>query len=81
MAEEKYDLMVLDEANVAVKCGLIAVQDLINLITHKPYEMELVITGRYASPRIIDMADMVTEMKPIKHYYLKGVPARVGIEK
>ncbi len=43
--------------------------------------MELVITGRYASPRIIDLADMVTEMKPIKHYYLKGVEARVGIEK
>ena len=81
MADNNHDIIILDEANVAVKFGLFAVQDLINLIVHKPYEMELVITGRYASPRIIDMADMVTEMKPIKHYYLKGVEARVGIEK
>lgn len=81
MATEHYDMMILDEANVAVKYGLLAVQDLINIITHKPYEMELVITGRYASPRIIDMADMVTEMKAIKHYYLEGVEARHGIEK
>jgi len=81
MADNNHDIIILDEANVAVKFGLFAVQDLINLIVHKPYEMELVITGRYASPRLIDMADMVTEMKPIKHYYLKGVEARVGIEK
>ncbi len=81
MASEEYDLMILDEANVAVKYGLLAVQDLMFLITHKPYGMELVLTGRYASPRIIDMADMVTEMRPIKHYYLKGVEARAGIEK
>jgi len=81
MATEHYDLMILDEANVAVKFGLLVVHDLLNLITHKPYDLELVITGRYASPRVIDMADIVTEMKPIKHYYLKGVEARVGIEK
>ncbi|MEA3232436.1 MAG: cob(I)yrinic acid a,c-diamide adenosyltransferase, partial [Thermodesulfobacteriota bacterium] len=81
MADNNHDIIILDEANVAVKFGLFAVQDLINLIVHKPYEMELVITGRYASPRVIDMADMVTEMKPVKHYYLKGVEARVGIEK
>lgn len=81
MADNNHDIIILDEANVAVKFGLFAVQDLIKLIARKPYEMELVITGRYASPRIIDLADMVTEMKPIKHYYLKGVEARVGIEK
>ena len=81
MATGQYYLMILDEANVAVKFGLLQVHDLLNLITHKPYELELVITGRYASPRVIDMADIVTEMKPIKHYFLKGVEARVGIEK
>ncbi len=81
MADNNHDIIILDEANVAVKFGLFTVQDLIKLIARKPYEMELVITGRYASPRIIDLADMVTEMKPIKHYYLKGVEARVGIEK
>lgn len=81
MADNNHDIIILDEANVAVKFGLFAVQDLINLIAHKPYEMELVITGRYAAPRVIDIADIVTEMKPIKHYLQKGVPARLGIEK
>jgi cob(I)alamin adenosyltransferase len=61
--------------------GLFAVQDLLKIIIHKPYEKELVITGRGASPRIIESADLVTEMKDIKHYYQIGVRARVGIEK
>jgi cob(I)alamin adenosyltransferase len=81
IAGNNHDLVILDEANVTVKLGLLTVQDLINLIVNKPYEMELVMTGRYASPRVIDLADIVTEMRPIKHYYLKGVAARVGIEK
>jgi len=57
------------------------VQDLIGLIIEKPYDTELVITGRGASARIIEKADLVTEMKPVKHYIQKGVPARLGIEK
>ena len=81
MAAGGYDIMVLDEANVAVKLGLISFQDLLGLILSKPYELELVITGRYASTRIIEIADIVTEMKALKHYYQKGVTARVGIEK
>lgn len=81
MAANEYNIIVLDEANVAVKLGLLTEQDLIHLINNKPYEMELVITGRYASPQMIDLADLVTEMRPVKHYYEKGVAARVGIEK
>ena len=61
--------------------GLIRVQDLLGLIINKPYNLELVITGRYASSRVIENADLVTEMKPVKHYFEKGVLARVGIEK
>ncbi len=81
MVSDEYNIIIMEEANVAAKLGLFAVQDLLKLIINKPYDKELVITGRGASPRIIENADLVTEMKPIKHYYQKGVPARVGIEK
>ena len=76
----KYDLVVLDEANVAVACGLFSVKDLLKVIQLKPKNVELVITGRNADPKIIAKADLVTEMKADKHYFSKGVRARVGIE-
>ena len=81
MSSGRYNLVILEEANVAAKYGMLAVQDLLGLIVNKPDNLELVITGRYASPRIIENADLVTEMCDIKHYYRKGVRARVGIEK
>ena len=81
MATEEYKVIILEEANVAAKYGLIRVQDLLGLIINKTYDVELVITGRYAAARVIENADLVTEMVPIKHYFEKGVPARVGIEK
>ena len=81
MAENRYDMMVLDEITLAIKFGLIAENDLMELIVNKSHSLELIITGRYASPRVIEIADMVTEMKALKHYYQKGVKARVGIDK
>ena len=78
---DEYNVIILEEANVAVKYDLISVEDLVNLIVNKPHDIELVITGRGASPQIIEHADLVTEMRPIKHYYQKGVRARIGIEK
>ncbi len=81
MADEEYKVIILEEANVAAKFGLIREQDLLGLIINKPYDVELVITGRHASPRVIENADLVTEMVDVKHYFEKGVPARVGIEK
>jgi cob(I)alamin adenosyltransferase len=81
MASEEYNVIILEEANVAAKYGLIRVQDLLGLIINKPRDLELVITGRHASSRVIENADLVTEMKPVKHYFEKGVLARVGIEK
>jgi cob(I)alamin adenosyltransferase len=81
MASEEYKVIILEEANVAAKYGLIRVQDLLGLIINKPRDLELVITGRHASSRVIENADLVTEMKPVKHYFEKGVLARVGIEK
>jgi cob(I)alamin adenosyltransferase len=76
-----YDLVILDEVNVAVYCGLIDVEDVLGLIAKKPAGTELVLTGRNAHPRIIEAADLVTEMRSVKHYYDKGVKARRGIEK
>ena len=78
---EKYDVIILDEINIAISYNLIDEDDLIKLMENKPSGLELVITGRYASPNVIEKADLVTEMKEVKHYYQKGVMARVGIEK
>ena len=77
----RFDMIIVDEGNVAVTYGLISKQDLLDIMTMKPDNMELVITGRGALPEIIDRADLVTEMKAVKHYYDRGVDARVGIEK
>lgn len=79
--EGKYDIIILDELNVAIDFGLIDVKQALELIKQKPKHVELIITGRYAKQEIIDIADLVTEMKEIKHYYQKGVVARNGIEK
>jgi len=76
-----YDLVILDEANVASHYGLFSVDDLLDLMDAKPKSLELVITGRYADERVIRKADLVTEMREIKHYREKGVKARRGIEK
>ncbi len=77
----QYDILVIEEGNVAVTCGLFSAQDLLDAIADRPDHMEIVITGRGAAREIIETADLVTEMKEIKHYYQKGVKARVGIEK
>lgn len=76
-----YDVVILEEANVAVAIGLFSVKDLMDIIRQKPEHVELVITGRGAAPEVMEKADLVTEMKAVKHYYEKGVQARVGIEK
>jgi cob(I)alamin adenosyltransferase len=76
-----FDLIVLDEANVAVSCGLFDTEALLEVIDRRPDRVELVITGRGADPRVIERADLVTEMREVKHYYKAGVMARTGIEK
>ncbi|NLD37737.1 MAG: cob(I)yrinic acid a,c-diamide adenosyltransferase [Desulfatiglans sp.] len=81
MLSGKYQVVILDEANIATYYKLISVDDLLELIADKPEGMELIITGRNADPRIIEIADLVTEMKEVKHYYHSGVMAREGIEK
>jgi len=75
-----YDVVVLDEINVAIHLGLISVEQVLSLIEKKPEHLELILTGRYASPEIIKVAHLVTEMTKIKHPYDEGVEARKGIE-
>jgi cob(I)alamin adenosyltransferase len=81
MSSGAYDMIILDEANIATYYNLFSVEDLLAFIDAKPANVELIITGRRADERIIERADLVTEMKEIKHYYTKGVQARDGIEK
>jgi cob(I)alamin adenosyltransferase len=76
----KYDMVILDEANIALKLGLIKTEDMIEIIKRKPRGVELVLTGRYCPRTLLKYADLVTEMKKIKHPFDKGVLARKGIE-
>ena len=81
VASQQYRLVVLDEANVAVRYGLIKVQQILDLLDQSPKGIEFIITGRHADPRLVARADLVTEMQEVKHYYQQGVKARVGVEK
>ncbi len=77
----EYDLIILDEINGAAWFGLITVEDILQMMAVKPPHVELVLTGRNADTRVIEAADLVTEMREIKHYFSNGVQARIGIEK
>ncbi len=76
----KYDIVILDEINYAVNINLISVKDVINLIKSKPQKVDLVLTGNYAKDEIIEIADLVTEMREIKHPFQKGIKAKKGID-
>ena len=78
--ENDVDLLILDEINVAVDYGLLSVDEVVRFIENKPEDMEVVLTGRYAHPEVVKMADLVTEMLEIKHPYQQGVQSREGIE-
>ncbi|MBN2323228.1 MAG: cob(I)yrinic acid a,c-diamide adenosyltransferase [Spirochaetes bacterium] len=81
LRDPTYGMVILDEANVAEHLGLVDVETLLDIIKNRPDGVELVLTGRYADKRIIERADLVTEMVEIKHYYKEGISARRGIEK
>ena len=80
VASGDYDLVVLDELNCAVDFDLLELESVKGMIRAKPEHTELVITGRNAHPDIVELADLVTEMREIKHYFNNGQEARVGIE-
>jgi len=75
-----YNIVILDEICIALFYNLFEVDEVLSLLKNKPEQMEIVLTGRYAPNELIEISDLVTEMKEIKHYYTKGVQAREGIE-
>lgn len=75
-----YDIIVLDEINMAVYFGLVSEDEVIDLIQSRTSHLHLILTGRKATKKIMDLADLVTEMKEVKHYYHKGVNAQKGLE-
>jgi len=77
---EKYDLIILDEINYAVNLGLINIESVVELIKIKPKKLDLVLTGNHAREEIIELADLVTEMKEIKHPFKSGIKAKKGID-
>jgi cob(I)alamin adenosyltransferase len=76
----KWDMIILDEINYAIKFGLVSPEAVLALLENKPAMLHLVLTGRDANPAIIDKADLVTEMNEIKHPYKKGIKAQKGVE-
>ncbi|WP_227766124.1 cob(I)yrinic acid a,c-diamide adenosyltransferase [Zhaonella formicivorans] len=78
--EGKVDLLILDEINTALYFKLLKLEEVLDFLAHKPEDLEVVLTGRYAPQEIIEAADLVTEMRMIKHPYEKGIAARKGIE-
>jgi cob(I)alamin adenosyltransferase len=76
----KYDIVILDEINYAVNLDLVSVKDVLNLIKSKPQKIDLVLTGNYAKEEVIEIADLVTEMREIKHPFQRGIKAKKGID-
>jgi cob(I)alamin adenosyltransferase len=80
MALDIFDIMILDEINYAVHLGLLQLGDVIRMVKNRPKHLSLILTGNFACNEIILMADLVTEMKEIKHPYKKGIKAKLGID-
>lgn len=81
LAEKKYDLVIFDEITIALHYNLITLPELLNVIRKRPENSEIVLTGRAAPPELYELADLVTEMKEVKHYYQQGILAREGFDK
>jgi cob(I)alamin adenosyltransferase len=81
LEKNSVDILILDEIAIAIYYKLISVKEVSDFIKRKPSDMELILTGRYMPEELFKLADLVTEMKEIKHYYKDGVPARKGIER
>jgi len=77
---ERYDVIILDEVNYAINLGLLDVKEIIKIIKEKPEKLDLVLTGNHAKEEIIELADLVTEMKEIKHPFKSGIKAKKGID-
>ncbi len=78
--KKKYDMVILDELNVAIDYGLVKLKDALDLLRNKPEHVEIIVTGRYATQEIIDIADLVSRIDEVKHPYQKGIFSRKGVE-
>ena len=81
LAAGEYDVVILDELAIALRLGLLSVDSVLDALKQRNPAVEVVITGRYAPQELLDIADLVTEMKEVKHYYEQGVLSRNGIDK
>lgn len=77
---DEYQLIILDEANIAIDLGILDVNEVVEVLKNKPDEMEIVLTGRNAHPKIVEIAHLVSKIEPVKHYWDTGISARKGIE-
>ncbi|MFP4164116.1 MAG: cob(I)yrinic acid a,c-diamide adenosyltransferase [Chitinispirillaceae bacterium] len=81
LVNDAFDVVILDEANIAMYYSLFTVDELLGVIQQRHSFCEMIVTGRYAPQKLIDRADLVTEMREVRHYYAHGVQARTGIER
>ncbi len=81
MLSGQYDIVVLDEINVTIWFGLLTVEEVLAFLDKQPEHVEVILTGRRAHPELVERADLVTEMREVKHYYQQGVVAREGVER
>ncbi len=80
IASGDYNMIILDEINVAIDYGVLPLDEVIDLLKSSPDNVEIICTGRYAPQELVELADLVSEVKEVKHHYQKGVPMRKGIE-
>ena len=80
LEDATYDMIILDEINVAIDFGLLKLEDVISTALKKPPHMHLIFTGRDAKAPLLEMADLITDMREVKHHYRQGIPAQIGIE-
>ncbi|MFA5410604.1 MAG: cob(I)yrinic acid a,c-diamide adenosyltransferase [Candidatus Omnitrophota bacterium] len=80
ISRKAYRVVILDEINIALKLKLVELEDVIGLLKRAPKKTEIILTGRYAPAAIIKIADLVSQIRQVKHYYKRGLPARKGIE-
>ena len=76
----EHDLVILDEVNLSLTYGLVSLSEMLEVLRQRPAHVEVVLTGRGAPPELVEFADLVTEMRPLKHYFEAGIKARRGIE-
>lgn len=80
ISKRTYDMVILDEINIALNLKVLKLKDVIDILKKTPKSLELVLTGRYAPQAVLKLADLVSEIKEVKHYFNKGIKAREGIE-